>query len=160
MLKIVFALESDVGSALTGSSSSGFWKLGLNAYLNNIVQAMLVASVAIATIFLIIGGIKWAMSSGDKDAAAKAQKTITAAVIGLVIVFLAWAIVGLVKSILLSPFPSGGTAGGGGGGKTPVDCVATCRTTSCAPAYEAFCYKGCRCQCNHKGEMWSTGTCP
>lgn len=151
---------SDIGSVLTGMGPSGpgFWRLGMNALLNNIVQTMLVAGVAISVIFLIIGGIKWIMSSGDKEAAAKAQKTITAAIIGLVIVFLAWAIVGLVKNILGVTGPSSGKTGGGGG--TPIDCLAVCRTTSCPPAYERFCYKGCDCQCNHKGEMWSYGACP
>ncbi len=159
MIDFVFALESDIGKELTGfgASGAGFWMLGVNALLNNVVQTMLVAAVAIATIILIIGGIKWAMSGGDKEATAKAQKTITAAVIGLVIVFLTWAIVGLVKNIL---GVSGSSTGGpGGGGGTPSSCVATCRTTSCAPAYEKFCFKGCLCQCNHRGEMWSYGPC-
>lgn len=151
MIDFVFALESDIGKELTGlgPSGPGFWKLGLNALLNNVVQTMLVAAVAIATIILIIGGIKWAMSSGDKDAAAKAQKTITAAIIGLVIVFLAWAIVGLVKNILGVTGSSTGSTGGGGG--TPSSCLATCKTTSCH-GFDSFCFGDCRCQCN--SETW------
>lgn len=159
MTDVVFALESDIGKFLNamGSSGPGFWRLGMNALLNNIAQTMLIVGVAIATIFLIFGGIKWIVSGGDKEATAKAQKTITAAIVGLVIIFLTWAIVGLVKNILGIFGSSTGGPGGGGGGGTPSACLTTCKSTSCAPAYEAFCYKGCRCQCNHKGEMWSQG---
>jgi len=61
--------------------------------------------------FLIFGGIKWISSGGDKEQTAKAQSTITAALIGLVIVFAAWAIIKLIEtffgiSILTLTIPS------------------------------------------------------
>jgi len=47
---------------------------------------------------LIIGGIKWVTSGGDKEKTAGAQQTLTAALVGLVIVFASWAIIKLIET--------------------------------------------------------------
>lgn len=60
---------------------------GLNFFTNNL--ANLIISLALFTlftaslIFLIIGGIKWITSGGDKEGTAKAKNTVTYAIIGL-----------------------------------------------------------------------------
>jgi len=59
--------------------------------------AMVVAAVVFFFI-LIIGGIRWIASGGDKAATEGARSQITAALIGLVIVFAAWAIVALIST--------------------------------------------------------------
>jgi len=76
-----------------------------------LIRFSLVIAALTAFVFLIIGGIKWISSGGDKEQTAKAQGTITAALIGLVIVFAAWAIIRLVEaffnvSILTLTIPS------------------------------------------------------
>jgi hypothetical protein len=53
--------------------------------------ALIVASV-IFFFMLVIGGIRWIASGGDKGQTEAARGQITAALIGLVIVFAAWAI--------------------------------------------------------------------
>lgn len=60
------------------------------------IQAILVVALVLAFIFLVFGGIKWIMSGGDKAGTEAAKGTITAALIGLVIVFLAWAFLNLI----------------------------------------------------------------
>jgi len=62
------------------------------------IQAILIIAALVAFIFLVYGGIKWITSSGDKEATAKAQGTLTAAIIGLAIVFAAWAIMKLMQT--------------------------------------------------------------
>lgn len=47
---------------------------------------------------LVIGGIKWILSGGDKAHTEGARNQITAALVGLVIVFSAWAIIGLINT--------------------------------------------------------------
>jgi hypothetical protein len=68
----------------------------------NLISAfILIALIAAALIFffmLIIGGIKYITSGGDKGKAETARGMITAALIGLVIVFSAWAIVQLIQA--------------------------------------------------------------
>lgn len=65
--------------------------------VNAFIKLILMVAAIIAFVFLVIGGIKWVMSGGDKEAAATAQKTITSAILGLVIVFAAWAIMRLIE---------------------------------------------------------------
>jgi hypothetical protein len=42
---------------------------------------------------IIIGGFQWLTSAGNEEKVEKAKKTISSAVIGIIIVILAWAIV-------------------------------------------------------------------
>ena len=54
---------------------------------------------AIAFFFmLVLGGIKWITSGGDKGKTESARSQITAGLVGLVIVFAAWAILTLIES--------------------------------------------------------------
>jgi len=59
--------------------------------------ALIVAALAFFFI-LIIGGIKWITSGGDKGKVEGARSQITAGLIGLVIVFAAWAILSIVEN--------------------------------------------------------------
>ena len=56
----------------------------------------------IAVIMLIIGGIKYVVSGGDSKKVTDAKNTILYAIIGLIIAFLAYAIVNFVISALPS----------------------------------------------------------
>jgi len=49
-------------------------------------------------LILVIGGIKWIASGGDKGQTEAARNQITAALVGLVIVFAAWAILALIRT--------------------------------------------------------------
>lgn len=51
---------------------------------------------ALALIFLAIGGIQYMTSGGDKFAVEKARGRITAAVVGLLVVFGAWLVINVV----------------------------------------------------------------
>lgn len=62
------------------------------------VTFILVIAVLIALFFLIFGGIRWITSGGDKAKVDSARQTITAAIIGLVIAFLAFFILSLALS--------------------------------------------------------------
>ena len=72
--------------------------------INNIVkvirgaiQFILVVAFVLAFIFLIIGGIRWITAGGDEKAVSGARGMITAALIGLVIVLVSYAIIRLVE---------------------------------------------------------------
>ena len=64
--------------------------------VGNIVQYLIIIAIAVSIIFIVIGGIKWTTSGGDKEKVAQARGTITAAIIGLIIAVLAFAIVSFV----------------------------------------------------------------
>jgi cytochrome bd-type quinol oxidase subunit 2 len=59
----------------------------------NILQLVLGLLSLIAVVMIIIGGFTWLTAGGNEEKVDKAKKIISAAVIGLIIVLLAWAIV-------------------------------------------------------------------
>lgn len=63
------------------------------------VTVILVVAGLIFFFMLIIGGLRWILSGGDKASTEQARSQITAALIGLVIVFSAWAIAQLITSV-------------------------------------------------------------
>lgn len=69
----------------------------LPGIVSTLIKLILVVAALIAFFYLVWGGIKWITSGGDKEQTAKAQGTITAALVGLVIVFAAWAIIKLLE---------------------------------------------------------------
>jgi len=80
---------------------SGFENLGgltLPAIISGLIRGVLVVAAIIFFFILVIGGIKWIASGGDKAATEGARNQITAALVGLVIVFSAWAILALIKT--------------------------------------------------------------
>jgi uncharacterized protein YacL len=70
----------------------------LGAIVGAVVTFILIIAVLIALFFLIFGGIRWITSGGDKGKVESARGTIIAAIIGLVIAFLAFFILSLALS--------------------------------------------------------------
>lgn len=73
--------------------------------INNIVQVIqnairfiLLIAFVLAFIFLLIGGIRWITAGGDEKAVSGARGMITAALIGLVIVLVSYALIVLVET--------------------------------------------------------------
>lgn len=87
-------LKSYFGSGLPGSDTFG----GLVAL---IVQILLVVAGSIAVIFLIIGGYRYITASGNEEQTEAAKKTLTGALIGLVIIAMSFAIIAIISNILL-----------------------------------------------------------
>jgi Type IV secretion system pilin len=65
--------------------------------IGSILTTLLIVAAIISLFFLIWGGIRWIMSGGDKGKIDQARGTITAALVGLVIAFLAFFIVSIVS---------------------------------------------------------------
>ena len=68
--------------------------------ISNVIGIILVVAALWAFAQLIIGGIRWISSSGDKGKLEIAQKQITNALIGLFIVFAFWAIYIVILQVL------------------------------------------------------------
>lgn len=56
------------------------------------IQWVLGLLALIAVIMILIGGFQWLTAGGNEEKVASAKKVISAAIIGLVVVLLAWAI--------------------------------------------------------------------
>lgn len=95
LVGVVWAQNGDI----TIEPPDTFSQLGditIPQIIGTVIKWILIIAAVLAFIFLVWGGLKWITSGGDKEGTAKAQSTITAALIGLVIVFAAWAIVRLL----------------------------------------------------------------
>ncbi len=64
------------------------------------VGTLLILAALLAFVFLILGGLQWITSGGDKAAMEQARNKITHAIVGLIIVGAAWAIMMLVQNFL------------------------------------------------------------
>lgn len=74
------------------STENGFWML-----LAEIFNAFLIFAGIFALIAIIYGGLQYVTSAGDESKAQTAKKTITMAITGIVIIFLALVIIRFVK---------------------------------------------------------------
>jgi hypothetical protein len=100
LLGLVFVAPVLAAETINLAPPTG-WE-GLNftipSLVSGLVKLILVIAALVAFFFLIIGGIKWITSQGDKANTEAARNTITAALIGLLIVFGAWAIIRLIET--------------------------------------------------------------
>lgn len=68
------------------------------AVVRAIIRFILLVAFVLAFIMLLIGGIRWITAGGDEKGVAAARNMITAALIGLVIVLVAYALIVLVEN--------------------------------------------------------------
>ena len=93
----VFAGEP-IDLCLEGGGFGGLCGLNFGGPLvGSLLTLAFVGATIIALLFLIYGGIRWIASGGDKAQTEGARSQITAALVGLVIVFAAWAIIEMIN---------------------------------------------------------------
>lgn len=71
----------------------GLGEADLRETIINIIRFILGFMTLVAVVFIIYGGFIWLTAGGNEDNVEKAKRIISAAVIGLIVVLLAWAIV-------------------------------------------------------------------
>lgn len=74
--------------------------------ITSAIAAVLIISAFVAFAYLVWGGFQWITSGGDKTATEAARNRIQAAILGLFIVFLAWAIMLVLGQFLGFDFKS------------------------------------------------------
>ncbi|MCJ7827984.1 pilin, partial [Patescibacteria group bacterium] len=79
------------------SQFSGLPDYSLAAIISGLLTLAFVLAAIVAFAFLVLGGIQWITSGGDKTKTESARNMITAALVGLLIVFAAWAILSLIS---------------------------------------------------------------
>ncbi|MEK7521335.1 MAG: hypothetical protein AAB599_00835 [Patescibacteria group bacterium] len=83
----------DVGA---GAPSDTVRDLTIGTIVSVAVKVLVVVAAVLFFLWLVLGGIKWITSGGDKNKTEEARQQITAALVGLVVVFSAWAIARLI----------------------------------------------------------------
>lgn len=72
----------------------------LGDVLFDVVNALLLFAGAVAVLFLIIGGFRYVVSAGNAEQVEGAKKTIVYALLGLIVIFIAYVLVQLVQNYL------------------------------------------------------------
>ena len=90
------AIDPDPITSPTGYSGEG----GLGNLLTNVATTVVMAAGILLFGMLIFGGITWLTAQGNEDQVEKAQRIISNAVIGLVIVIAAFFITQILGSAL------------------------------------------------------------
>lgn len=91
------AALAQINTTYTGISSS----LGSNdpiEIVTSVINIVLSVLAIIAVIFILVGGFQWLTAAGNEEKVKSAQKTIVAAVIGLLIIMASWGIATWVLS--------------------------------------------------------------
>lgn len=78
------------------SQSLGLGTADLKETVINIINWVLGLLGIIAVIMILYAGFQWMTAGGNEDKVSSAKKIISAAVVGLIIILLAWAIVNFV----------------------------------------------------------------
>ncbi len=68
--------------------------------VTKLVNILLSFAGAIAVIFLVIGGFRYVVSQGNEEAMERAKKTLLSAIIGIVVIIMAFAVVNIVNNLL------------------------------------------------------------
>jgi hypothetical protein len=84
---------------IPGGTATSLNTITFAGIISGAVTLILVVAAVLFFFMLIIGGIRWIMSGGDKGATESARSQVTAALVGLVIVFAAWAIASFVGNL-------------------------------------------------------------
>lgn len=78
--------------------------------VSTIIRLVLIIAFVLAFIMLLVGGIRWIMAGGDEKSVEKARNTITAALIGLVVVLIAYALIRIVETFFGISIITGGVS--------------------------------------------------
>ena len=94
-----------------GIPSGGFGDKGISVIQVGLTL-LFVFAIILALVFVIVAGIQWIMSGGDKQKIQSARNRLMYSIIGLIVISVSFFIVQTIIALL---FNSGG--GGGGGGR-------------------------------------------
>lgn len=99
-LGALLSAKTALALTLWGGETLGLGTADLQATVINIIQWILGLLGLIAVVMILIGGFKWMTAGGNEEKIESAKKLLTAAIIGLVIILLAWAIVIFAVGVL------------------------------------------------------------
>lgn len=91
-----FLIAADNINLQPGGQFTSIQSLEFGSLVGGFLKLILVVASLVFFFILVIGGINWIVSGGDKAKTEGARNQITAALVGLVIVFAAWAIAQLI----------------------------------------------------------------
>jgi len=95
----VYAAGTDINIKPQGSNFTALTNLTAGGIISGAINLVLIVVALVFFFILVFGGLKWVTSGGDEKKVAAARAQITNALIGLAIVFAAWAIMKLIETV-------------------------------------------------------------
>ena len=93
-----FAATDSINSCATGQFHvlCDLQANNFGSIVGSAVQLLFAVAVVVALFYLIYGGFRWLISTGDKSKVTEAREHIVAAIIGLVVIFLSYFVINLL----------------------------------------------------------------
>jgi hypothetical protein len=98
--------QDDAGKVDIGRVTTGFSITDIGVFIAALVQLLFAIAGVLVFAYLIWGGIQWITSGGDKTATQAARDRITAALVGLAIIAIAYALTRLLGAFFGINFTS------------------------------------------------------
>lgn len=89
----VYAATSTIGVA----QPAGIKITDIGKLISSLVSVVFIIAGILTFAFLVMGGIEWLTSGGDKTKTEQARNRITAALVGLAIIAASWALMQLIS---------------------------------------------------------------
>ena len=89
----VYAATSTIGVA----QPAGMKITDIGKLISSLISVVFIVAGILTFAFLVIGGIEWLTSGGDKTKTEQARNRITAALVGLAIIAASWALMQLIS---------------------------------------------------------------
>ncbi len=96
MLTFLTVLAADV---VYPKVDLGFVIPQFDAVLTFVIRLFFIVAGLIAIIYLLLGALSWITSGGNKESVDKAREKIQAALIGLILIFIVLAVIGVIESM-------------------------------------------------------------
>jgi len=85
---------------LTYATNVGLGTREIRSVAVSVIQTLLGVLGVLSLVIILLGGFKWMTSGGNEEGVGSAKKTIAAGIVGLVIIFFAYAIVTFVFNVI------------------------------------------------------------
>ncbi len=92
ILVVSILLVGNAQAALTVPSVNNIGTGDIETAATSIIGTILTLLGLVALVIVLIGGFKWMTSGGNEEKVGEAKKLLGAGIIGLIIIFAAWAI--------------------------------------------------------------------
>ena len=100
MIKSAFAANFEPISQFGGFQVNYCPGSAFESFVTILLGFLTVIGGLMFLIYFVLGGLSWISSRGEKEMVAKAQRYMSNALIGLIVVVLAWAFTGIVGAAL------------------------------------------------------------
>lgn len=93
-------LSLNLPGGFTFDQPNGIPRTSLSKIIQGGVSLMLLAAVVLSLIFLIISGIQWITSGGDKQGIEQARSRLIYSIVGLFVALAAFVIINIISAII------------------------------------------------------------